>query len=102
MTENTLIITKEGWKAVRIFSGKRTCKAYGKPYKQPTDEQFERQWSRMQFRNGASNKDYPRADNEYRYRPSGGGYSVETIKKLLDEQGLTYREDGFIGEFINV
>ncbi len=101
MTEKTLIITKEGWKAVRIFCGQKTCKAYGRQYKQPTDEQFDREWDRMQFRNGgASNKEHPIADDEFRYRPSGFGYKIETIKKLLDSKGLTYREDGFIAEYL--
>lgn len=101
MTERTLIITKEGWKLIRILSSKRNCERYGISYKQPTDEQFEKEWSKISFKNGgASNKEYPISDNEFRYRPSGFGYSIDTVKKLLDEKGLTYREDSFIAEFL--
>lgn len=102
MTERTLIITKEGWKALRLFTGKRNCERYGKKYKQPTDELLEREFARMMFRNLGASNDYPIADDEYRYSESGWGYSIEYIKKFLDERGFTYREDGYIAEFINV
>lgn len=45
MFEKTLVITKEGWKVLRVFSGKNTCKAYCIPYKEHTDEQLEKEWS---------------------------------------------------------
>jgi len=100
MFEKTLVITKEGWKVLRVFSGKNTCKAYGIPYKEHTDEQLEKEWSKLRYRNcGASNEKCPIADNEFRYSTDGWGYRIETIKKLLDSKGLPYRDDGFVAEF---
>ena len=75
-------------------------KAYGIPYKEHTDEQLEKEFSKLRYRNcGASNEKYPIADNEFRYSPDGWGYRIETIKKLLDSKGLPYRDDGFVAEF---
>lgn len=96
---DTVIITKEGWKYLlqRAF-------AQGSRGKNLPEESMERAWNRKQNnRNGgASPIKNPIAENEIRVNIYDFGLSVERVKELLDEQGMTWREDGFITEDISV
>lgn len=96
---STVIIPKEGWKYLlqRAFSqggGGRTL----------PEESIERAWNRAQNnRNGgASPIKNPIAENEIRVDIDTFGLSAELIKKLLDEQGIAWRDDGYIAEGIYV
>lgn len=95
---STVIIPKEGWKYLlqRAFSqggGGRTL----------PEESIERAWKRIASKNGgASPTKNPIAEDEIRVDMDTFGLNTELIKKLLDEQGISWREDGFITEGIYV
>lgn len=89
----TLVITKEAWKFLRKYS----CTSRG--FKEPTDEQLEKTWNRMDFKNGgAYSKTYPIAENEIRIESDSFAIRWEKVKELLAENGFGFRSDGFIQE----
>lgn len=102
MKAKTLVMTKAGWKVVHEFISSENRKAFGLPQRKSSDEELERLWAKMKFRNlGAPQKEYPISDDEWRYAVSDYGYSIKRIKAILDENSLSYRQDGFCLEYCN-
>ena len=61
-----------------------------------TDEWFNREWNKA-FRNGGANpKTHPISENEVRISVDNICFSLDEAKRLLTENGFTYRTDGFI------
>ena len=89
----TLIITGDAWKFLRRYS------AVSRGFKNPTDEQLDKWWDKYDFRNGgASRKTNPISDNEVRISRDSFAIKWDSIKKLLEENGFSYRDDGFCEE----
>lgn len=103
MKAETLVITKEGWKVLIEYTSRKNCERLGIEYKPFSDRLLDKQFSKLRFRNsGASNKEFPIADNEFRYCSSGWNCDIDTLKTLLMEQGLPYRSDGFVMEYVSI
>ena len=91
----TIIINKEAWKFLR--NKNRTTQGFTAL----TDEQLEKAWSKMRFRNqGASNQTYPINENEIRLMRDSFSLRWDNIKDMLNDEGFGYREDGFVQEAI--
>lgn len=94
----TMVITKEAWKflrnADRVKGGYSTL----------TDEQLEKVWGKIAFRNGGAwSKTHPIAENEIRVEnDSWNTMRIEDAKAILTENGFEYRQDGFVQEGINL
>ena len=94
----TMVITKEAWKflrnADRVKGG----------YSELKDEQLEKVWSKIYFKNGgAYSKTHPIAENEIRVEnDSWNTFRIEEAKQKLTENGFAYRQDGFVAEGINL
>ena len=93
----TIIINKEAWKVLKQLNREKVnCRLL-------TEEELEKCWNRLRFRNnGASDKDYPRAEDEFRMTRDSFSFSLETAKILLETFGFEYRTDGFVLEAIEV
>lgn len=103
MKVQTLVITKEGWKEVYRACSVRNSKEFGLPIVTLTDDVLERVWGKIKFRNGgASSEVHPIKEDEFRYDRTSYGFTIGEVKTLLDEKGLTYRDDGFEQEYISV
>ena len=91
----TIIINKEAWKFLR--NKNRTTQGFIAL----TDEQLEKAWNKMRFRNqGASNQTYPINENEVRLTRDSFSLRWDNIKDMLNDEGFGYREDGFVQEAI--
>lgn len=91
----TIIINKEAWKFLR--NKNRTTQGFIAL----TDEQLEKAWNKMRFRNqSASNQTYPINENEVRLTRDSFSLRWDNIKDMLNDEGFGYREDGFVQEAI--
>ena len=92
----TMVITKEAWKFLR-----NADRAKG-GYSALTDEQLEKVWGKIAFRNGGAwSKTHPIAENEIRVEnDTWNTFRIEEAKQKLTENGFDYRQDGFVAEGI--
>lgn len=89
-THETIIITKEAWKFLRILNRK-----IGN-FRPVTDEMHERTWLNLNRNYCANPASHPIEDNEVRIYP---GYFDKIawgeVKSMLIDGGFGYRDDGF-------
>lgn len=91
----TIIISKEAWKYLR--NKNRITKGFAALI----DEQLEKAWSKIRWRNGgASNETYPIKENEVRIERDTFSIRWDSIKDTLKDNCFDYRIDGFIQEAI--
>lgn len=91
----TIIISKEAWKFLR--NKNRTMQGFTAL----NDEQLEKSWNRIRLKNlGANTKTYPIEENEIRIDRDCVSIRFELVKSILNNEGFSYREDGFIQEAI--
>ena len=91
----TIIISKEAWKFIQ--NKNRTMQGFTAL----NDEQLEKSWNRIKMKNLCANsKTYPIKENEIRIDRDCVSIRFEMIKSILNNEGFSYREDGFIQEAI--
>lgn len=94
-TTDTIIVTKEGWE---LLTNKR-CVQRG--FNSKTEETLERLYNRISIKNGAGDE-YPTAVNEIRIDKLSIGFTIKEIKKILEENNLPYRQDGYKARMLNL
>ena len=91
-TSETIIITKEAW----VFIGNWDRTRLG--HKPMNDKFIEHMWTQA-FRNGGANQaTHPISDNEIRVDCDSFMARLADVKEHLQNNGYTYRQDGFITE----
>lgn len=98
LKHETIIVSKETY----FFLRNHTRKIGG--YSELSDESLERLWNRMESaRNiGANSQTHPIDKNEVRIDRDSFGLPLNTMKTLINDNGFTYREDGYIVESIYI
>ena len=92
----TIVITKEGWFFLKQENRKKAgCQLM-------TQEQLEKAFGRIQYRNDGAGKDHPIVDNEIRISKGSFNFRLEQMKQMLKDNGFDFREDGFVIEGINL
>ena len=92
----TIIISKEAWKFLR--NKNKTMQGFTAL----NDEHLEKCWNRIRLKNlGANTQTYPVEENEIRIDRDCVSIRFELVKSILNNEGFSYREDGFIQEAIH-
>lgn len=86
----TLIITKEGFFFIKNEIKKSIS---GKPH---STGFLEREWRRAAGHNPANREKYPIGANETRIVDGDFRLNQDEIKELLDANGFSYRDDGYV------
>lgn len=90
----TIIVSKEAW--IHVKNSEREKRGF----KKLSDTFIERMWTNG-FRNaGANPATHPIDENEIRLCECD--YHFPYVLKELEDAGFTWREDGFIQEYMNI
>lgn len=96
-TLETIIIKKDAWAYLRNLD--RTTRGYS----ELSEEQLERSWNRIPYRNNGANPDtHPIADDEIRIDKGHFGFPLERVKEIIREQQFEWRRDGYTINGINL
>lgn len=92
----TIIVNKQGYFFLKNYNRQR------KGFSLLDNEKLENSFKKIQYRNLGAGQNYPLEQNEIRIEKYTFSMSIEEAKKLLEENGHTYRQDGFSATGINL